>query len=101
MRQDYLNPGLPNSLVRDWLYYEDHATQPITSVQVWQVDWRRQREIVTYRLEYRCPTICALQHVTFTIYGCSPSWTPLSLVILNRAITSDMPICAYQSVIYP
>ena len=55
MTQDYFNPGQPNSIVRGWEYYEDHATQPNTSVRYWQADWRRQREIVTYRLEYRCP----------------------------------------------
>ena len=60
MRQDYLNPGMASSLGRGWDYYEDHTTQPITSVRYWQVDWRRQREIVTYRLEYRCPdNLCA------------------------------------------
>ena len=59
-RQDYLNPGVASSLGRGWDYYEDHTTQPITSVRYWQVDWRRQREIVTYRLEYRCPdNLCA------------------------------------------
>jgi hypothetical protein len=60
MQQDYFNPGLANSLIRGWEYYEDRATKPTTSVQYWQVDWRRGREIVTYRLEYRCPdNLCA------------------------------------------
>jgi hypothetical protein len=57
---DYLNPGIPSSIVRGWDYYEDHATEPRASVRVWQADWRRERELVTYRLEYRCPDdLCA------------------------------------------
>jgi len=60
VRKDPLNPGIPNSLVRGWNYYEDAATEPRTSVRVWQADWRRQRELVMYRLEYRCSdTKCA------------------------------------------
>jgi hypothetical protein len=55
LSEDYLNPGLPSSLVRGWDYYEDRTTKPWTSVRVWQTDWRRQHELVTYRLEYRCP----------------------------------------------
>ncbi len=55
LRDDFLNPGLPSSHVRGWLYYEDHATQPYTSVRVWQADWQdAEQEVVTYRLEYRC-----------------------------------------------
>jgi hypothetical protein len=57
---DFFNPGVASSIVRGWDYYEDHASKPKTSVRVWQADWRRQRELVTYRLEYRCPgTLCA------------------------------------------
>ncbi len=55
LQHDYFNRGESSSLVRGWDYYVDEATQPKTSVRYWQVDWRRQREIVTYRLEYRCP----------------------------------------------
>jgi hypothetical protein len=54
-RKDYFNPELPNSIARGWEYYEDQTTQPNSSVRYWQVDWRRKQEIVTYRLEYRCP----------------------------------------------
>jgi len=55
LRHDFLNPGLLSSYVRGWLYYEDHATQPYTSVRVWQADWQdAEQEVVTYRLEYRC-----------------------------------------------
>jgi hypothetical protein len=52
---DYFNPGLKSSVVRGWDYYEDHATQSTTSVRVWQADWRHKSELMTYRLEYRCP----------------------------------------------
>ena len=53
LRDDFLNPGLPSSHIRGWLYYEDHATY--TSVRVWQADWQdAEQEVVTYRLEYRC-----------------------------------------------
>ena len=53
--EDYFNPGSQSSIVRGWDYYEDHATKPRTSVWIWQADWRRKGELVTYRLEYRCP----------------------------------------------
>lgn len=55
LRQDHFNPALPSSLVRGWTYYQDEVTQPTTSVRCWQADWRRQNDLVTYRLEYRCP----------------------------------------------
>lgn len=55
LAQDFLNPGIPSSIVRGWGYHEDLATQPKTSVRVWQTDWEnRAHDVVTYRLEYRC-----------------------------------------------
>lgn len=61
LAEDFLNPGLPSSHVRGWDYYEDQTTHPNTSVRVWQADWQNtQHEVVTYRLEYRCPeNLCA------------------------------------------
>lgn len=61
LEEDWLNSGLPSSHVRGWVYYEDHATQPTTSVRVWQGDWQNgAHDILTYRLEYRCPdNLCA------------------------------------------
>ena len=55
LRHDYFNPTLTSSVLRGWDYYEDDATQPKTSVRVWQADWEHKGELVTYRLEYRCP----------------------------------------------
>jgi hypothetical protein len=61
LRADFLNPKLPSSHVRGWDYYQDQATKPVTSVWAWQADWKNIKgEIVTYRLEYRCPdSICS------------------------------------------
>jgi hypothetical protein len=56
LKEDWLNPGLPSSLVRGWTYYEDETTKPATSVRVWGADWENgAHDILSYDLEYRCP----------------------------------------------
>jgi hypothetical protein len=56
LKEDWLNPGLPTSHVRGWVYFEDSTTQPSTSVRGWNGDWKNSaHDILTYMLEYRCP----------------------------------------------
>ena len=56
LKEDWLNPGLPTSLVRGWTYFSDDAGASKTSVRAWQADWENsQHEILTYILQYRCP----------------------------------------------
>lgn len=61
LKEYWLNPGLPSSLIRGWDYFEDQTTRPATSVRAWQADWENRRhDILVYILEYRCPDkLCA------------------------------------------
>jgi hypothetical protein len=61
LKEDWLNPGLPSSHVRGWVYFEDSTTKPPTSVRAWSADWENSaHDIVTYMLDYTCPdNLCA------------------------------------------
>jgi hypothetical protein len=56
LKEDWLNPGLPSSHVRGWVYFEDPTTKPATSVRAWNGDWENgNHDILTYMLTYTCP----------------------------------------------
>jgi hypothetical protein len=61
LKEDWINPGLPSSLVRGWAYYEDSTTKPASSVRTWSADWENSsHDILTYMLDYTCPeNLCA------------------------------------------
>lgn len=56
LAEDWLNPGLPSSRVRGWVYFEDATTKPATSVRAWGEDWENStHDILSYMLDYTCP----------------------------------------------
>lgn len=56
LKEDFLNPGLPTSIVRGWSYYEDASRKPYTKVHSWQTDWQNKNgDVLIYRLRYRYP----------------------------------------------
>lgn len=56
LKEDWLNPGLPNSIVRGWMFFEDQTTKPKSTVWTWQSDWINSTgDVLLYSLEYRCP----------------------------------------------
>jgi hypothetical protein len=56
LRDDFLNPGIPSSLVRGWMQYEDASQEPRASVWQWACDWEdAHHNITVYDLKYRYP----------------------------------------------
>jgi hypothetical protein len=56
LRDDFLNPGTPTSLVRGWMQYEDASRDPRASVRQWACDWEDGAHNITrYDLKYRYP----------------------------------------------
>ncbi len=56
LKEDFLNPGLPTSIVRGWSDYEDASRKPNTKVHSWQTDWQNKNgDVLIYGLKYRYP----------------------------------------------
>jgi hypothetical protein len=56
LKEDWLNPGLPSSHVRGWVYFQDSTKTPATSVREWNADSENgAHDILTYMLDYSCP----------------------------------------------
>ena len=56
LKYDFLNPNIPSSHVRGWQQFEDHATQPYTTVKQWLSWWADSKhDLVSYSFEYRYP----------------------------------------------
>ncbi|HEX9222233.1 MAG TPA: cytochrome c [Candidatus Acidoferrales bacterium] len=56
LERDFWNPSIPSSHMRGWVQFEDRTTNPTTTVNEWMAQWEnRQRDIVSYTLEYRWP----------------------------------------------
>src|SRR5262249_30746944 len=53
LREDFLNPGLPTSVVRGWMHFEDGNTGRPTEVYQWVGQWEdTSKRIVWYILSY-------------------------------------------------
>jgi hypothetical protein len=53
LREDAMNPGIPTSLVRGWLDFEDATRQPSTHVTGWASHWLNEKgELLSYSLKY-------------------------------------------------
>jgi hypothetical protein len=56
LKEDFMNPGIPTSIVRGWTKFEDASKQPITEVHAWVTDWQNKKgDILQYHLTYRYP----------------------------------------------
>jgi hypothetical protein len=56
LKEDFLNPGLPTSVVRGWSDYEDMSKKPNTKVHSWQTDWQNiSGDVLIYGFKYRYP----------------------------------------------
>ena len=56
LKEDFMNPGLPTSIVRGWSDYEDASRKPNTKVYSWQTDWQNKNgDVLIYGLKYRYP----------------------------------------------
>jgi hypothetical protein len=54
--EDWLNPGIPSSVVRGWTDYLDKSHTPTTFVHQWQAQWSNSAgDILTYALWYTSP----------------------------------------------
>ncbi len=56
LKEDFMNPGIPTSIVRGWTKFEDASKQPNTEVHAWVTDWQNKKgDILQYHLTYRYP----------------------------------------------
>ena len=56
LKEDFMNPGLPTSIVRGWSDYEDASKKPNTKVHSWQTDWQNKNgDVLIFGLKYRYP----------------------------------------------
>ena len=54
--EDWLNPGIPSSVVRGWTNYLDKSHTPTTFVHQWQAQWSNSAgDILDYSLWYTSP----------------------------------------------
>lgn len=67
LKMNFLNPGIPNSFSKGWTDYFDGQTKPELHVWQWWGDWERGGNILTYSLEYRCPTGAPEQRSTVRV----------------------------------
>ena len=52
LKEDYLNPGLPTSIVRGWTQFEDGTKQPNDIVHSWSSDWQNTKgDVLMYILK--------------------------------------------------
>ena len=57
LREDFLNPGLPSSLVRGWTSHEDRTQGRAAQVYQWMAQWEDDsKRIVWYDLTYDAVT---------------------------------------------
>jgi len=57
LREDFLNPGLPSSLVRGWASHEDRTHRRAAQVYKWMAQWEDDsKRIVWYDLTYDAVT---------------------------------------------
>jgi len=89
LKEDFLNPGLPSSLVSGWTSFQDSTTHPTEYVHQWMADWENPaHDVVRYDLEYRSPDdstrdLRSLQVIALYI--------PARIVIEMKRATSPRP----------
>jgi hypothetical protein len=56
LNEDFLHPGISNSLVSGWAIYEDPPKRPEMMIYEWYANWKdKQENIVSYTLQYKDP----------------------------------------------
>jgi hypothetical protein len=56
LNEDFLHPGISNSLVSGWAIYEDPPKRPAMMIYEWSANWKdKQDNIVSYALQYKDP----------------------------------------------
>ncbi len=70
LKESFLNPGIPSSIVKGWESYIDQATNPNQKVHQWITDWSNPSgDILTYGLQYRYPENGDKNMNTIFVYG--------------------------------
>jgi hypothetical protein len=56
LNEDYLHPGISNSLVSGWAIYEDPPKRPEMMIYEWAANWKdKQENIISYTFQYKDP----------------------------------------------
>jgi hypothetical protein len=56
LNEDYLHPGISNSLASGWAIYEDPPKRPEMMIYEWSANWKdKQENIISYTLQYKDP----------------------------------------------
>ncbi len=70
LRDDVLNPGLPSSHVRGWVFFVDGTTKPEEDVQRWIAQWQNSKgSVIEYSLEYRSVSGGPTNRDKLLVYG--------------------------------
>ena len=70
LEESFLNPGLPNSIIKGWESFIDGTTNPNQKVHQWLSDWSNDSgDILTYGLRYSYPEKGKKDMNTLFVFG--------------------------------
>ena len=93
LKEDFLNPGTPSSLIQGWSFFNDDTTQPKTSVRSWITQWENpSHDIVEYALTYRCPgDLCMSTAQTPRDLRVMAVYVPAALAQRMKSVLQEAP----------